>query len=138
MQQQLDREKKIRKILFLGIGGSLVLLNRGGSTDVLDIIDTEYIRAKCKIDEGRRFFEDDRLTNLVNNLYANKRKHKVIYMAATVLCHLAKRYSNTFLSYSVAIGDFGLTSLYQMTRKAVIAICLVWLLPWCIMVVLLH
>ena len=48
----------------------------------------------------------------------------MIYITATAVCHLAHRYGKTFLALPFAIGDFGLTNLYQTARKVVVTILL--------------
>lgn len=123
---QIEREKKIRKILLLSLGlsvsGCTHLLTRGGSTDFLNLIDTDYIKLACDIQEGTRYLDDIRLRNVITDLYGHK--GKIIYVTATALCHIANRYGQTFIALPFAIGDFGLTSLYQTLRKALVTILL--------------
>ena len=124
LTEQIEREKKIRKILLLslGINGCIHLLIRGGSTDLIDIIDTDYI--KCNLEEGIRYLDDKRLRNIITDLYRHKRKRKIIYITATAACHLANRYGQTFLALPFALGDFGLTNVYQTLRKGAVTILL--------------
>ena len=118
---QIEREKKIRSILLLSLGLSISgythLLTRGGSTDFLNIIDTDYIRFACNIEEGVSYLDDKRLRNIVTDLYRHRGKGKIIYIITTALCHIANTYGQTFLALPFAVGDFGLTSLYQTLRK---------------------
>ena len=124
----IEREKKIRKILLLSLGlsvsGYAHLLTRGGSTDFLNLIDTDYIKSACNIKEGIHYLDDIRLRNIITDLYRHKGKGKVIYITATALCHIANQYGQTFLALPFAIGDFGLTSLYQTLRKGFVTILL--------------
>ena len=124
--EQIEREKKIRRILYLSLGlngyGCVYILTRGGSTDFIDIVNTDYI--KCTIDQGVRYLDDKRLRNIVKDLYGHKHKGKIIYITATALCHLTRRYGQTFLSLPFAVGDFGLTNVYQTLRKALVTILL--------------
>lgn len=126
LTEQIEHEKKMRKILLLSLGltVSLNLLTRGGSTDFIDIIDTDYILAKCKINQGVRYLDDTRLRNIISDLYRHKRKGKIIYITATAVCHLANRYGQTFLALPFAVGDFGLTNVYQTLRKGFVTILL--------------
>ena len=121
----IEREKKIRKILLLSlglsVGGYTHILTRGGSTD---LIDTDYIKSACHIEEGIRYLDDTRLRNIITNLYRHKGKGKIIYVTATALCHIANQYGQTFLALPFAIGDFGLTSEYQTLRKGFVTILL--------------
>ena len=123
---QIEREKKIRKILLLSLGlsvsGYIHLLTRGGSTDFL--IDTDYIKSACNIEEGVRYLDDIRLRNIITDLYRHKGKGKIIYVTATALCHIANKYGQTFLALPFAVGDFGLTNLYQALRKGFATILL--------------
>ena len=123
---QIEREKKIRKILLLSLGVSWYthLLTRGGSTDFLNIIDTDYIKSTCNIEEGVRYLDDMRLRNIIIDLYRHKGKGKIIYVTATALCHIANQYGQVFLDLPFAVGDFGLTSLYQTLRKGFATILL--------------
>ena len=123
---QIEREKKIRKILLLslGVSGCAHLLTRGGSTDFLNLIDTDYIRAACNITEGVNYLDDHRIRNIIADLYRHKSKGKIIYITATAVCHIVNRYGQTFLALPFAVGDFGLTSLYQTLRKLIVTILL--------------
>ena len=126
---QLEREKNFRNILLLGLGFSvryIHLLNRGGSTDFLSIIDTDYIKSTCNIKEGVSYLDDIRLRNIIIDLYRHKVKGngKIIYITATAICHLANRYGKTFFALPFAMGDFGLTNVYQTFRKALVTILL--------------
>ena len=108
LTERIEREKKIRRILLLSLGltGYISLLPRGGSKDFLDIVDTDYIKRLYDIDEGVRYLDDQRLKNIIHDLYAHKRKGKIIYITATALCHLTNRYGQTFLALPFAMGDF--------------------------------
>lgn len=124
----IEREQRIRKILLvslgLSVGGYTHLLTRGGEADFLNLIDTEYIRSVCEIEEGIRYLDDPRLRKIITQLYRHKRKAKIIYVTATAVCHLANRYGQMFFALPVAIGDFGFTSLYQSFRKVLATIIL--------------
>ena len=80
---QIEREKKIRKILLLSlslsVSGYTHLFMRGGSTDFLNIIDTDYnyIKSACNIEEGIRYLDDIRLKNIITDLYRHKEKGKL-------------------------------------------------------------
>ena len=121
LKAQLEQQKKLQKIamLALGVSGSVHFLTRGGSTN---LIDTDYIKAMCDIDPGIRYLDDLRLKNIVTDLYRKKRKGKVIYIPATALCHIADRYGRKFLALPVAVGDFGITSLYETARKTLVVL----------------
>lgn len=123
LTERIEREKKIRRILLLSLGlnGCIHLLTRGGSTD---LIDTDYIKSLCKIEQGVGYLDDKRLRNIINDLYRYKRKGKIIYITATAVCHLANRYGQTFLALPFAVGDFGLTNVYQTLRKGFVTILL--------------
>ena len=95
---------------------------RGGSTDFL--IDTDYIKSACNIEEGVHYLDATRLKNIIVDLYRHKSKGQIIYIIATALCHIANQYGQTFLALPFSVGDFGLTSLYQTFRKAFIIILL--------------
>lgn len=125
LRDQLRRERKIRRIFYLtfALSGCVHLLPRGGTgfTDDFvgeDIIDVGYIYDQChQIKDGGNFLDNDRLRNIVVDLYSHKRRGKIIYITATALCHLVQHYGQSFFSFQVAIGDFGITSLYQAVRK---------------------
>ena len=124
LTEQIEREKKIRKILYLSLGlsGCIHLFTRGGSTK---IIDTDYLLEElCNIEQGVRYLDDKRLRNIITDLYRHKRKAKIIYITATALCHLANLYGQTFLALPFAVGDFGLTNIYQTLRKGFVTILL--------------
>ena len=124
LKAQIEREKKLRRILLfsLGLNGCAFFLTRGGA----DFINTDYI--ECGIKEGLRYLDDNRLRNIIHDLYRHKRKGKVIFITATAVCHLANRYGKTVLALPFAInlglGDFGFTNLYQTTRKVVVSVLL--------------
>lgn len=123
-KELIEREKKIRKILLLSLGlhGCIHLLTRGGSTG---IVDTDYLLKEfCKIEQGIGYLDDRRLRNIITDLYRHKRKGKIIYITATAACHLANRYGQTFLALPFAVGDFGLTNVYQTLRKGLVTILL--------------
>jgi len=113
LKKQIERVKKMRRIVYLAIGldGLSSILIRGGG----DFIDVSHI--ECGIEEGLRFLDNDRLRKIIHDLYRHKRKGKIIYITATAVCQLANRYGQTFLALPIAIGDFGLTNLYQTARK---------------------
>ena len=123
LTKRLKREKQIRRILLLSLGlnGSIHLLMRGGSKD---LIDTDYIKLSCNIEEGVRYLDNKRLRNIIHDLYKHKRKVKIIYITATAVCHLANLYGQTFLALPFAIGDFGVTNAYQTLRKGLVTILL--------------
>ena len=120
LKDQVEREKKLRRILYLSLSLNrcAYLLMRIAS----DFINTDYI--EYSIEMGLRYLDDNRLRNIIYDLYWHKRKDKVIYITATAVCHLAHRYEKTFLVLPFAIGDFGFTDLYQIVRKVVITVLL--------------
>lgn len=120
LKKQIEREKQIRRIVYLALAsnGLSYILMRGGA----NFIDVDHI--ECGIEEGLRFVDNDRLRKIVHNLYRHKRRGKIIYITATALCHLANRYGLTFLSFPIAIGDFGLTSVYHTVRKTAVTMLL--------------
>ena len=96
LTEQIEREKKIRRILLLSLGlnGCIHLLTRGGSKNFTNLVNTDYI--KSTIDQGVRYLDDKRLRNIITDLYRHKRKGKILYITATAACHLANRYGQTF------------------------------------------
>lgn len=122
--EQIERAKKIRRILCLSLGlssyGCVHILTRGGSIDFINMVNTDYI--KCTMDEGVSYLDDTRLRNIVKDLYAHKRKGQIIWITATALCHLTHKYGQTFLALPFAIGDFGLTNIYQAFRKGLVTV----------------
>lgn len=117
LKDQIEHEKKIRRILLLsltlslGFTGYTYLLPRGGA----DFIDVDYIQ--CDLERGVRYLDDNRLRKIIHDLFRSKRKGKIIYITATAVCHLANLYGRTFLALPFAVGDFGLTNVYQTSRK---------------------
>ena len=91
---------------------------RGGT----DFIDVDYI--DCDIEDGLRFLDHNRLRKIIHDLYRYKRRGKIIYITTTAVCHLANTYGQTFLALPFAIGDFGVTNLYQTIRKTVVTVLL--------------
>ena len=93
---------------------------RGGS----NLINTDYI--DCGIEKGLRYLDNDRLREIIDDLYRYKSKGKVIYITATAACHLAKRYGRVYLALSYAINlgfiDVGVTNLYQAIRKTIVCV----------------
>lgn len=67
-------------------------------------------------------------------MYKNKRKGKIIYVTATVVCHIANHYGQPFLALPFAIGYFGLTSVYQTLRKGFVSIVLGAINLWIVIV----
>ena len=124
--EQIEREKRIRRIrivlLSLGLNGCIHLLTRGGSTDSIGIINTDYI--KCNIEQGVHSLDDNRLRSIITDLDRHKLKGKIIYITATAVCHLVHQYGKTFLTLPFAVGDFGLMNVYQILRKNFITILL--------------
>jgi hypothetical protein len=122
LKEQTEREKKIRRILYLSLSLNAYtytyFLIRGGA----DLINVDYIN--CNIEEGLRYLDDNRFRKIIHDLYYYKRKGKIIYITTTVVCHLAHRYGPMFLSLPFAIGDFGLTNLYQTVRKVAVTVLL--------------
>ena len=57
-------------------------------------------------------------------MYIHKRKSKTTYITATAICHLANQYVQTFLALPFAVGDLGLTNVYQTFRKGFVTILL--------------
>jgi hypothetical protein len=123
LRKQIEREQKIRRILLLALGlnGCIYLSMRGGELEFLNV---EYIRDRCNIEKGVRYLDNNRLRNIIHDLYKHKRKGKIIYITATAICHLANRYGQTFLDLPFAVGDFGLTSVFQTFRKALVTMLL--------------
>lgn len=97
---------------------------RGGEDRLIDV---DYIN--CGIKYGLQFIDNDRIRKIVFSLYKNKRRGKVIYITATALCYIVARYGKDFLALPFAVGDFGVTSLYQATRKTVGVILVSSILP---------
>lgn len=124
LARQIEREKKIKKILLLsiglnlGLGGYLAIISRGGST----LINTDYI--KCDLEEGIRYLDNARLKKIILHLFRHKMKEGIIYITATALCHLANRYGQIFLPLPIAIGDFGFTNAVQALRKSLVVLLL--------------
>ena len=121
LEKQIEYQKKIKRILYLSLGlnGLTYILMRGGT----NFINVDYIR--CDIEEGDlRFLDNNRLRKIIHDLYRHKRKGKIIYITATAVCHLANQYGQMFLALPVAIGDFGLTNLYQTARKVAVTVLL--------------
>lgn len=91
---QLEREKKIKKLLLLGLGLTITsypyLLTRGGSENLIDV---DYIKSKFKIDKGIKYLDDSRLRKIIIDKYGYKGKRKgkdrIIFITATALSHLA-------------------------------------------------
>lgn len=90
LQDQIEREKKMKRILCLrlGLNGCAYILTRGGQ----DLIDVDYIRLQYQIEKGLRYLDDNRLRKIIHDLYRHKRKGKMIYITATAICHLANQY----------------------------------------------
>ena len=122
LRDQIERKKKVRRIIYLALGldGLSRFLIRGGAD--ADFLDVSYI--ECGIDEGVRFLDNNRSIKIIHDLYRHKRKGKIIYITATAVCQLANRYGQTFLALPVAIGDFGVTNLYQTARKVGVTVLL--------------
>lgn len=120
LKKTFEHKKKIRRILGLAfdVNGFSDILMRGGA----DFINVDYI--DCGIEEGLRFLDSERLRKIIHNLYRQKQKGKIIYITATAVCHLANQYGQTFLDLPFAIGDFGLTNVYQAARKTLVTILL--------------
>lgn len=119
--EQYKNQQKLRRIIYLAGGVSVfsyISMCRGGT----DFIDVDYI--DCGIEEGLRYLDNDRLGKIVHDLYKQKRKGKIIYITATALSHVAHQYGQEFLALPFAIGDFGLTNVYQTIRKVVVTILL--------------
>lgn len=126
-KEQLEHQQKMRRILCLSLGlnglGMSYFLLRGGA-NFIDFIDTDYILEKCEIEEGLRFLDNDRLRKIIHDLYRHKRKGRLIYITATAVCQLANIYGQTFLALPFAVGDFGVTNLYQTVRKLFVTVLL--------------
>ena len=124
LSEQIERAKRMRRILLLSLGVNecLHLLMRGGSTEFINYIDSDYIMAQCTIEPGVQYLDDTRLRNIITDLYSHKRKGKIIYVTATALCHTLKHYGQNFPALPFAIRDFGLTNVYQTVRKIVVTI----------------
>lgn len=119
--RRYKKAEKIRRIIYLASsvsGLSYISINRGGA----DFINVDYIN--CNIEDGLRFLDNDRLRKIIHNLYSYKRRGKIIYITSTAVCHLANQYGQTFLALPFAIGDFGITNLYQAIRKTAVTILL--------------
>lgn len=100
------------------MNGLAYFLPRGGQ----DFIDTDYI--DCGIEEGLHFLDNKRVRKIILDLYRHKRKGKIIYITATAVCHIANQYGVMFSALPFAMGDFGLTSIYQTIRKVSIGVLL--------------
>lgn len=87
-----------------------------------ELIDVDYI--ECGIDAGLHYLDNARLRNIIHDLYRDKRTGKIIYIAATALCHLADRYGQTFLALLFALGNFELSNLYETARKFITTLLL--------------
>ena len=98
----------------------MYLSMRGGS----DLIDVDYIIKKCEIEEGLRYLDENRLRQIIQDLYKYKRKGKIIYITVTAACHIANRYGLIFLALPFAINDFGLTNVCKTFRKAFVTLLL--------------
>jgi len=123
LQEKVERYKelqKIRRIAYLACGFSLssIWLVRGGE----NFINVDYI--ECGIEEGLRYVDNDRIRKIVHDLFRHKRKGKIIYITSTAACHLVKVYGKHFLELPVAVGDFGITNLYQTLKKMTVALLL--------------
>lgn len=99
LEDLIERQNKIRKILLLSLGLNGLLLSlslkecihfsiRGGS----EFTNVEYIREKCNIAKGVRYLDDNRLRNIIHDLYRHKKKARIIYITATALYHLSDQY----------------------------------------------
>ena len=123
--------KKIRRILYLSLGlnnyGCVHILTRGGSTNFINMVNTDYI--KCTIYKSIRYLDNTRLRNIVKNLYGHKRKGKIIYITSIAFCHFTYRYGQTFFALPFAVGYFGLTNVYKTLRKGLVTILLEVLVP---------
>jgi len=119
---EYKRQQRIHKIVYLastGVGiGSYISMFRGGE----NFINVDYI--DCGIESGLQYLDNDRLRKIIHHLFKNKRKGKVIYITATALCHLANQYGQHFLALPFAIGDFGVTNVYQTIKKLTVTILL--------------
>jgi hypothetical protein len=125
--KQIEKNKKTRRILLAGLGLTvnayaylLACQNRGGEIqtrpNLSDLVDSDYVRSACRIEEGVSFLDSKRLRNIVADLYRHKRKGRIIYITATALCQVVNQYGQSFLALPVAMGDFGLTNFYQIAR----------------------
>lgn len=123
LQEKIKQAERYRKILLLGLGLSattnLYFIERGGGGE---IIDTNYIRTKCYVEEGIRYLDDNRLGKIIHDLFKAKAKGKMIVITSTALCHVATNYGRQFLAFPVAIGDFGFTNAMQSFRKLSVTI----------------
>ena len=126
LKEHIERYKKLqrlRRVLAVSLSGASgvamfnILKYRNGA-----YIDVDYI--DCGVEEGLRYLDNDRIRKIIHDLYANKRRGKIIYITATAVCHLAKTYGKDFLALPFTIGDFGLTNVYQTTRKIFVTVLL--------------
>lgn len=124
LKEHIERYKKLERLgRVLAVGGASgaamfsILKYRNG-----DYIDVDYI--DCGVEEGLRYLDNDRIRKIIHDLYAHKRRGRLIYITATAVCHLAKTYGKEFLALPFAIGDFGLTNVYQTTRKICVTVLL--------------
>jgi len=108
--------QKIHRIAYLACGLSLssISLFRGGD----NFINVDYL--ECGIEKGLRYVDNDPIRKIVHDLFRYKRRGKIIYITATAACHLVKVYEKHFLALPIAVGDFGLTNLYQTLQKIVV------------------
>jgi len=116
--ERYKKQQKLRRVAYLACGLSLssIWMVRGGE----DFIDVDYI--DCGIEEGLRYLDNDRIRKIIHDLYASKRKGRIIYITSTAACHLVKIYGKHFLSLPFTVKDFGVTNLYQTIRKLTVTI----------------
>ena len=124
LREEIERYKKqerIRRIVYLACGFSglsYISISRGGA----DFIDVDSIY--CGVEDGLPFLNNHRLIKIIHYLYRYKRRDKIIYIIATAVCHIANQYGQTYLALPFAIGNFGLTNVYQTIRKTAVTIIL--------------
>lgn len=81
--EQLKKERRILKILFLALGlnKSLyfsILTRKDDDSISKEIINTDIIG--CEVPEGINWINNIKLTKIIHNLYHYKRRNKIIYI----------------------------------------------------------
>nr|WPV76516.1 hypothetical protein [Naviculales sp.] len=108
------------KIFHLATSNLVNILQIRGGEDLVNITYPD-----CRVGEGLRYINNDRIRKLVFSLYKSKEKNGVIFITQTALCYLIKRYGLGFPALPIPIEDFiGVTSWYQLIRKTGVAVLL--------------
>lgn len=131
LRKLIERNKKLERIALLSLGLNgyyMKLLQNLRAGD-----DTPYIKLdtpEC-VETGLRLLTNKRIKSyIIREYYYKVAKNKVVYITATALCHLVKRYGRSIADYGLA-PDCGiikiskkyyLTSIYQFLRRLTIVI----------------